>query len=412
MIVKKCINAVLLLFLLAACGRLLVGHVEHDRRVATDIAGGTLPANDREKIIVYYFHGRERCEACVNAEKYSKEALENGFANQLADGSLEWREFDFDEPANRHFDNDFQLGGIPSLVLFKAETGAGPACVVIPALAREITADTKAEFIEYVQREIRDFLAAHGESNGEPGPIEAKTNGTPIDGVGAPPRVYFWALWLGIFTAITPCTLVSNVAAISYVGRRVGSPWQIVAGGVLYAVGQTLAYTALGFVLVAGLLASHVVSSFLHRYMNELLGPLLVLTAMVLLGLLDFGISGPGVSERLQKRLDTLGIWGAFLLGVLFALTFCPVSGALFFVQLVPQAAYFSSPVAMPALYGFGNAGPVVVFAVLIAVGAQTMAKAYQRLAEAELWLRRLTGGIFLGAGILFTLRYLFDVRW
>jgi cytochrome c biogenesis protein CcdA len=416
MTAKKCLIAVLLLFLLAAGGRLLVRHFEHDRRAASDIADDTVAADDRERIIVYYFHGRERCEACVNAETYSKEALQSGFAKQLADGRIEWRVIDFDEPANRHFDNDFQLGGIPSVVLFKAETATGPACVVIPAIARAITAETKAEFIEYIQGEIRDFLAAHGESSGEPRAAAAETEENATGCANVPPQSYTWgligALWLGIFTAITPCTLVANIAAVSYVGRRVGSPRKIIAGGVLYATGQTLAYAALGFVLVAGLLASHVVSSFLHRYMNELLGPLLVLTAMVLLGLLDFGISGPGVSERLQKRLDALGIWGAFFLGVLFGLTFCPVSGALFFVQLVPQAVYLSSPVAMPALYGLGNAVPVVVFAILIAFSAQTMAKAYNRLAEVELWLRRLTGGIFLGAGILFTLRYVFDFGW
>jgi cytochrome c-type biogenesis protein len=126
--------------------------------------------------------------------------------------------------------------------------------------------------------------------------------------------------------------------------------------------------------------------------------------------LVEIDISGPGLSDRLQKRLDTLGIGGAFFLGIIFALTFCPVSGGLFFLQLIPQAAYSNSPIALPALYGLGNAVPVVVFAFLIAFSAQSVGKAFNRLTEIELWLRRLTGGIFLAAGILFTLRYIFDL--
>jgi cytochrome c-type biogenesis protein len=104
-------------------------------------------------------------------------------------------------------------------------------------------------------------------------------------------------------------------------------------------------------------------------------------------------------------------VWGAFFLGVLFALTFCPVSGVLFFLQLIPGATLLHSPLAMPALYGFGNALPVVVFAFLLAFSTQSVGKAFNRLTQIERWLRWLTGGIFLAAGILFTLRYLFDLR-
>jgi cytochrome c-type biogenesis protein len=190
----------------------------------------------------------------------------------------------------------------------------------------------------------------------------------------------------------------------------VDSPRRIIATGMLYAVGQTLAYTVLGFILVAGLLASNAVSSFLHRYMNELLGPLLIITAMFLLGLIDIGISRPGMSERLQKRVDALGIWGAFFLGVIFALTFCPVSGGLFFFQLVPQAAYLNSRIGLPALYGFGNVLPVVAFAFLIAFSAQSVGKVFNRLTQIERWLQWLTGGIFLVVGHYFALRYIFDL--
>jgi cytochrome c biogenesis protein CcdA len=402
---KKILTAVLLLFLAVNLGALAAKHLRHDRESSDFSAVDKIASETGEKVVVYYFHARERCDFCRNIETNSKEAVQSGFEKQLAEGSLAWRVVDFDEPANRHFDKDYALGGIPSVVFVKMKNGKSLACEVLPAVWGSITSDTKAEFIEYIQKEIRGFMQEFG---GNP-------TSTWVRGNENKPQSFawglLWALWLGIFTAITPCTLVSNIAAVSYIGRQVDSPRRIIATGVLYAVGQTLAYTVLGFVLVAGLLASSMVSSFLHRYMNELLGPLLVLTAMFLLGLIDVGISGPGVSERLQKRVDALGIWGAFFLGVLFALSFCPVSGGLFFLQLIPQAAYLDSPLGLPALYGFGNALPVVVFAFLFAISAQSLGKAFNRLTQIERWLRWLTGVIFLAVGIFFTLRYIFDLR-
>jgi cytochrome c-type biogenesis protein len=146
------------------------------------------------------------------------------------------------------------------------------------------------------------------------------------------------ALWLGILTSISPCPLATNIAAISYIGRRVDRPRQVFLAGLLYTVGRTLVYVVLGFLLVAALLSENPVSGFLETNMPKLLGPILILVAMFLLGLLEFGFAGSGVSEKMQRRVDACGIWGAFLLGIVFALSFCPVSGALFF-SLIPISA-------------------------------------------------------------------------
>jgi len=144
------------------------------------------------------------------------------------------------------------------------------------------------------------------------------------------------ALWLGILTSISPCPLATNIAAISYIGRRVGSPRQVLLSGMLYALGRSLAYLALGMLLVASVLSIPQLSLFLQKYMNKLLGPILIVVAMFLLGLIQLNITGPGVSDTMQKRVDALGMWGALVLGILFALTFCPVSAALFFGSLIP----------------------------------------------------------------------------
>ena len=136
------------------------------------------------------------------------------------------------------------------------------------------------------------------------------------------------ALWLGILTSISPCPLATNIAAISYIGRRVDSTRQLFLTGLLYTLGRTLAYLGLAVILVATALSVPQIAMFLEKYMHLVLGPILILVGMLLLGLIQFSTSGSGVSEKMQQRVDALGIWGALLLGLVFALSFCPSSAA------------------------------------------------------------------------------------
>jgi cytochrome c-type biogenesis protein len=218
------------------------------------------------------------------------------------------------------------------------------------------------------------------------------------------------ALWLGILTSISPCPLATNIAAISYIGRRVGNARYVFLTGLLYTLGRTLAYVALAFVLVATVLSVPQISMFLQKYMHLVIGPLLIVVGMFLMGLIELQLGGGGMGEKLQKRVDALGIWGSLLLGVVFALTFCPTSAALFFGSLVPLSLQLGSRVALPAIYGIGTALPVLVFAVLLATSAQSVGKAYNALAKLEWWARMLTGGIFILIGIYFSLAFVFEV--
>lgn len=218
------------------------------------------------------------------------------------------------------------------------------------------------------------------------------------------------ALWLGVLTSISPCPLATNIAAISYIGRKVGDSRQVFLSGLLYTLGRTLAYLVLAFVLVASVLSVPQISQFLQKYMHLVLGPILVVVGMFLLGLIELNMGGQGMGEGLQKRVDALGIWGALLLGVVFALTFCPTSAALFFGSLVPLSLKVNSSVMLPAVYGIGTALPVMVFAVLLATSAQSVGKAYNVLAKIEWWARMLTGWIFVLVGIYFSLKHVFRV--
>ena len=213
------------------------------------------------------------------------------------------------------------------------------------------------------------------------------------------------ALWLGILTSISPCPLAANIAAVSYVGRHVGSPRRVLFAGVLYTAGRAIAYLALGAAAVWSLMSVVSASSFLQGSFSRLIGPMLIVVGLFLLGLFSFSIRGAGVSDAMRERIDRAGIWGALPLGAILALAFCPVSAALFFGSLVPLATQNASPILLPAVYGIGTGLPVVVFAVLIALGVGWMGSALHRLQAFEKWARFATGLVFVAVGIFETLR-------
>ena len=218
------------------------------------------------------------------------------------------------------------------------------------------------------------------------------------------------ALWLGILTSISPCPLATNIAAISFISRRISRTRVVFLMGILYTLGRMLTYVILAILLVTSILSIPQVSHILQKYMNKLLGPILIFVGMILLELIHINISSSGLTEKMQKRVEAGGIWGAGLLGVLFALSFCPISAALFFGSLIPLSVKCSSSLMLPALYGIGTGLPVFLFALLIAFGAQSVGKTFSKLTQLEWWTRRITGIIFILIGIYFCLAHIFAI--
>ncbi|MCC6857739.1 MAG: sulfite exporter TauE/SafE family protein [Bryobacterales bacterium] len=219
------------------------------------------------------------------------------------------------------------------------------------------------------------------------------------------------ALWLGILTSISPCPLATNLAAMSYIGKELGSPRRALLTGVSYTLGRTLAYAALAALLSASVFVIPDASFFLEMYMNKALGPLLILAGILLLEVIPLRFSASCVSNKAALSLGASGLLGAGLLGMLFALSFCPVSAALFFGSLLPLALRHGSPVALPSLYGIGTGLPVFVFAVLLALGAQWATRAFHRVVGVEKWARRVTAAVFILVGTRFCLIYIFEVQ-
>jgi len=216
------------------------------------------------------------------------------------------------------------------------------------------------------------------------------------------------AIWLGILTSISPCPLTTNIAAISYIGKRVDNPRHVLLSGLLYTLGRGLAYTALGALIVAGILSIPGAARFLQKYMNQLLGPFLIIAGLFLLGLFRIPVSGQAAGSKITGLADRFSFGGAVLLGILFALSFCPISAGLFFGSLIPLCVTYQSPVLLPSIYGAGTALPVVLFAVLISMGARRVGKTFDALKAFAHWARWVTGVIFIIAGIYYCISYIF----
>lgn len=212
------------------------------------------------------------------------------------------------------------------------------------------------------------------------------------------------AFALGLLTALSPCPLATNIAAVGFIGRDIGNRRRIFVNGLLYAFGRIVAYTVLGVVLI-GILREGAtifgVQKYIARYGEMILGPaLLVIGIFMLVGhrlsLPSFGFGGNG--EGLAKH----GGWGAFLLGVLFALAFCPSSGVFYFGMLIPMSAAATAGWLLPVVFAVATALPVLVIAWILAFSAQRIGVVYGRMQTVQKWLNTGIGVLFAVVGIYY----------
>jgi cytochrome c-type biogenesis protein len=209
------------------------------------------------------------------------------------------------------------------------------------------------------------------------------------------------AVWFGILTSISPCPLATNITAISFIGKRVDRASHVLLAGLLYTAGRMATYIVLGIILVSSTQLVPPVANFLQKYMVYLLGPALIIIGILLLDIFRINLLGKGIMwDGLQKRIEKWGIWGALLMGIVFALSFCPVSAALFFGSLFSLAIKHQSMVILPSVYGIGTAIPVIAFAFILAFSANTIGRAFNALTVFEKWARNATGIVFILAGL------------
>ncbi|MDP2921005.1 MAG: aromatic aminobenezylarsenical efflux permease ArsG family transporter [Candidatus Omnitrophota bacterium] len=218
------------------------------------------------------------------------------------------------------------------------------------------------------------------------------------------------ALWLGILTSISPCPLATNIAAISFLSKRITNPIFVFLAGLAYTLGRMFSYAILGILIIKSVLAIPESAQFLQKYVVKAMGPILILTGLVLLEVIKLKFSGAVLSEKHRNALTEAGAPGAFILGAFFALAFCPISAALFFGSLIPLALNHKMGVILPFIYGIGTGLPVLFFAIAIAVGVSSLNKWFSKLTVLELYMRKITGVIFILVGLYYSGVYLIKI--
>jgi len=208
----------------------------------------------------------------------------------------------------------------------------------------------------------------------------------------------FSAFLLGLMTAISPCPLATNITAIGYIGKNLQNRHRVFYNGLIYTLGRALSYTALAAILLLG--ASPLkISSFLQQYGEKFLGFLLIVIGFFLLEILKINWKGFGKLFQRMEEKEKYSYWDVLLLGMLFALAFCPYSGVLYFGMLIPMTLQNASGLYLPVIFAIATGIPVIIFAWLLAYTVSGVGNLYNRLKVFEVWFRRVIGVVFIGIG-------------
>lgn len=212
------------------------------------------------------------------------------------------------------------------------------------------------------------------------------------------------AFLLGLLTALSPCPLATHIAAIGFIGKDIEDRKRIFLNGLLYTLGRVLSYTLLGVILIMvlkGGASMFGIQQTVGVWGEFVLGPLLVAIGLFMLfadrlNLPKFGFNGN--AEGLVKK----GGWGALLIGILFALAFCPTSGVFYFGMLIPLSATVPAGYLLPVVFAVATSLPVLVVAWVLAFSVQQIGRLYGRMQVLQRWMNLFVGGVFILTGIYY----------
>jgi cytochrome c-type biogenesis protein len=210
------------------------------------------------------------------------------------------------------------------------------------------------------------------------------------------------AFLLGIVTSISPCPLATNITAIAYISKEIKTAKNTLLNGLFYTLGRGISYTLLAVLIYFGISAFSI-SKIFQGWGDKVLGPVLILIGLIMLGVIkiNFKIQGDKI-ERLKEWLSGKGYIGSFLLGMIFALAFCPYSGVLFFGVLIPLILKSAKGLLLPPLYALGTGLPVIIFSFLIAFSLEKVSKTFQTVQKIEKIMRYLVASTFIVVGLYY----------
>jgi cytochrome c biogenesis protein CcdA len=209
------------------------------------------------------------------------------------------------------------------------------------------------------------------------------------------------AFILGLMTAISPCPLATNISAIGFISRDLENRRRVFIKGLVYTLGRAIAYTGLGVILFFGASRMQVATIF-QGWGEKLLGPVLILIGLFMLDFIRLKFPGfSSLTERMGEH-SRRSYWGTLLLGMVFAMAFCPYSGVLYFAMLIPITITSASGLFLPVIFAIATGLPVIIFAWLLAYAVGNVGNLYNRIKTFELWFRRIVAVVFIAVGVYY----------
>ena len=215
------------------------------------------------------------------------------------------------------------------------------------------------------------------------------------------------ALVLGLMTAISPCPLATNITAVGFISKDIENRNRVFVNGLLYTLGRAISYTAIALIIYFGA-DQFKFSGFFQLYGEKIVGPLLIIIGLFMLDVIK--IKFPGMSG-LTSKMEAKTKWGFFdaiLLGMIFALAFCPYSGVLYFGMLVPMTVASASGLYLPIVFAVATGIPVIIFAWILAFSVSSIGGVYNKMKSFEIWFRRVIAVLFIAVGIYYIIRVFF----
>ena len=210
------------------------------------------------------------------------------------------------------------------------------------------------------------------------------------------------AFILGLMTSISPCPLATNITATAFISKNISNKKRVFLSGVIYSLGRAFSYTAIGVILFFGASKFHV-GRFFQQNGEKYLGPLLIIIGLIMLNIIRLNFLGKtNFRENLTEKMKNKGLLGSFLIGVLFALAFCPYSGALYFGMLIPMTISSLDGLYLPIIFAFGTGIPVILFTYLLAFAAGSLGFFYTKITKIEKWMRTTAGIVFVLTGVYY----------
>jgi cytochrome c biogenesis protein CcdA len=215
------------------------------------------------------------------------------------------------------------------------------------------------------------------------------------------------AFALGLLTAISPCPLATNITATAYIAKTITSKKKVLLSGLLYTLGRMFTYTTLGAIIYFGASKFQVAKLFQGNG-EKFIGPVMIIIGLIMLGVIKLNFLSQGnLTDRLSEKFKDKGMLGSFLLGVVFALAFCPYSGALFFAMLIPMTLAASAGLALPVVFSIGTGLPVIFFAFVIAFSMEKLGMYFKAISKVEKVMRIVAGITFILTGLYYLNIYL-----